>query len=88
MNDHEEETNAQATALSSNKRTHRSQRDLAENISSQASLALSSGSTWRRYTGRRVTRSVAHLMDILMPATVGPNITGNLSALMFSPVEH
>ncbi|CAH8362410.1 unnamed protein product [Eruca vesicaria subsp. sativa] len=58
VNDHdeEEETDTKATALRSKKRRHRNQRDSLENVSSQASLASSSG-----ITRRRVTRSAAHL---------------------------
>ncbi|KAL0735366.1 hypothetical protein Bca4012_011576 [Brassica carinata] len=55
-NDEEEENETQATALRSKKRKQRSQIDSTENVSSQASLASSSGNT-----RRRVTRSAAHL---------------------------
>ena len=54
--DDEVETDTQATSLRSKKRKIRSHRDSAENVSSQASLASSSG-----ITRRRVTRSAAHL---------------------------
>ncbi|XP_013721857.1 non-structural maintenance of chromosomes element 1 homolog [Brassica napus] len=54
--DEEEETDTQATSLRSKKRKIRRHRDSAENVSSQASLASSSG-----ITRRRVTRSAAHL---------------------------
>lgn len=55
VNDDEEEIDTQATALRSKKRKQRSQRDSSENVSSQASLASSSG-----ITRRRVTHSAAH----------------------------
>ncbi|KAL0875863.1 hypothetical protein Bca101_025568 [Brassica carinata] len=50
----EEEIDTTATALRSKKRKHRNHRDSAENVS--ASFAWSSGTS-----GRRVTRSAAHL---------------------------
>ncbi|KAF8113374.1 hypothetical protein N665_0050s0032 [Sinapis alba] len=58
VNDEEEENETQATALRSKKRKQRSQRDSTENyVSSQASLASSSGNTRRRV----IRSAAAHL---------------------------